>query len=548
MSSSPASKHVQNKPVQNPPGSAADRLHSPAALLAARDRTAAFLTRLASALEARPLLCFLLLTLFIAIGLLDRSLSRPLWHDELFTFYIAQAPTLPELLRDTRIIDLNPPLSYLLTRASFALFGINDLTCRLPEMAGFLLALLSLFLFVRRRAGTLYGLLAALLFFTGSAGTLAAEARPYGLLLGFAALSLLAWQKARDHDRLALPLLCLGGFGMLLSHVFGLILWGLFAAVEFVKVLRCGSIEWRLVAAWLLPLICTVTYIPILRTHGHMIFPAAYQPGLHTAFDFYDTWLEREARILLLTGLILALLFGRRTLQKSSPSAFTQTDWLTALFLFAFPVVILVQFIRSHAAFFPRYGAAGNLGLCLLTVMLLAWWTARDTRAALLCLALVLWSSGQLPPTLKALRRHRIFTSAAPTPEFCEPCALSARIDPSVPFVDASGLTFLEMDHREDDAMDRRLFYLTDPTASTQYAHTNIFESMALEKSLFPIRANVSTYASFTRAHHRFFVFGRYDYPEDWLLRKLLADGASLRLVAETTSSYRDKDLYLVTL
>src|SRR5271169_6840335 len=38
--------------------------------------------------------------------------SRPLDHDELYTFYIAQAPTLKQLLALTRTVDLHPPLSY----------------------------------------------------------------------------------------------------------------------------------------------------------------------------------------------------------------------------------------------------------------------------------------------------------------------------------------------------------------------------------------------------------------------------------------------------
>ena len=57
---------------------------------------------------------------------LGYSLRVPLWHDELFTYYIAQAPTVRELLHLTRTIDLNPPLSYLITRVTFHILGDNQ--------------------------------------------------------------------------------------------------------------------------------------------------------------------------------------------------------------------------------------------------------------------------------------------------------------------------------------------------------------------------------------------------------------------------------------
>jgi hypothetical protein len=103
------------------------------------------------------------------------------------------------------------------------------------------------------------------------------------------------------------------------------------------------------------------------------------------------------------------------------------------------------------------------------------------------------------------------------------------------------------MDHREDTATLSRVFYLTDPAAAAEYAHANIFDEMAHTKSLFGLRANVSPYADFISLHHDFFVLGNYNYPEDWLLRKLQADGATLRMLGHTSGSYSDHDLYEIT-
>src|SRR3954453_7530768 len=90
-----------------------------------RNRLADTFSTLADLLEIHPALCFLLLVMVFVPSVLGRSLEKPLWHDELFTFYISQAPDFSSLLRENTLIDLNPPASYLLTRASFFLFGVN---------------------------------------------------------------------------------------------------------------------------------------------------------------------------------------------------------------------------------------------------------------------------------------------------------------------------------------------------------------------------------------------------------------------------------------
>ena len=478
--------------------------------------------------------------------MLGNSLDKPLWHDELFTYYISQAPSLSALLRDTRLVDLNPPLSYLATRLSYSIFGISTLSCRLPEMLGFLLAMLSLYLFVRRRAGTLYGLLAAGLLYGGAPGALAIEARPYGLLLGFSALSLLAWQLARERKRFAL-LLGISGCALLLTHIFSVFVWASLAAAEAIRIVQRRKVDWSLIAAWTLPLVCTVTYLPQLHAHNEAIFPQAYQPGVSTLFRFYNTWVEADVRTVLLSAGVLVLLSGRRAFRGKVESYLTWPEWASAIFLFAIPLIVLVVLIRSHSAFFVRYATAGNIGLCVLAAMLLASWTTRDLRAALLCLSVAFAVSGQFAATVSALRHKPIFTRTEPAPAVCKACQLSQKLDPGLPFVDASGLTFLEMDHRESAAMLQRVYYLTDPIASRRYAHASIFEGMQTEKELFPIRANVSTYSAFIQTHRRFFVLGEYDFPEDWLLRKLEADGANLRLLGELDGSYKDRDLYYVS-
>lgn len=512
------------------------------------------LNRIGASLERHPVVaCSLLLAVYLPAALAQSS-THLLWHDELFTLYIAQAPSLRQLLSDIRLIDLNPPLSYLLSRLSLSTFPSSTLACRLPEIVAFAAAMLFLFCFVRRRAGVLFGLCSASLLFSSLAGELATEARPYALLLAFTSLGLLAWQRSREphlHHALTLLLLFLASAGLLLSHIFGLLSWAALAAGELVHVLHRRRITWPPVLAFSAPLLAVALYLPLLRNHRASLFPLAFQPTGEDVFSFYIQHIDRELVVLLLTALLTLVLLGRHTLRGSRYCLFTQPEWVSILALLAVPGVLIGYLMLAHGAFFPRYGVVASLAVALLATALLALWTARETRSALLACLLALLISGQLVSFAKGLPMllgGHPFQASEPVPQPCQACLLSASLDPSLPLVDASGLTFIEMDHRESTATLQRVFFLTDADAASRFAHATIFNGMDLEKRIFPIRAHVQDANSFFEQHPHFFVLGQFDYPEDWLLRKLLASGSNLRLVGHPSDDYKDHELYEVTL
>src|SRR5262249_41637938 len=105
--------------------------------------------------------------------------------------------------------DQTPPLPFLITRAALALFGANDVAIRLPEVIGFWVMGICLFLFVSRRAPAVYGFLAMLFPLVTGAYQYAYEARSYGLVLGFSGLALICWQSAAGKSRRLLPLIVL---------------------------------------------------------------------------------------------------------------------------------------------------------------------------------------------------------------------------------------------------------------------------------------------------------------------------------------------------
>src|SRR3954467_12547732 len=79
-----------------------------------------------------------------------RAAARPMWFDELFTFYISRMSLGNIWTILSSGIEPNPPLSYWLTHFSMGLFGKNEIAVRLPAIAGYWLMSICLFFFVRR--------------------------------------------------------------------------------------------------------------------------------------------------------------------------------------------------------------------------------------------------------------------------------------------------------------------------------------------------------------------------------------------------------------
>ena len=500
--------------------------------------------------QAHGWILFAALLLTYLCAALGYSLGLPLWHDELFTFHIAQTPTVRDLIHETRTLDLNPPLSYLLTRASFRLFGIGTLQCRLPEIAGFVLALTGVFAFARRRAGDAYGLLAVVLLLSSDAAQLSIQARPYGLLLGFTALALASWQIADDLPTGAKGVLWanLALFGslvaLLLTHVFGVFAWAVIVAGEAASSYKRRHINVPRLLAAILPIGLAVLYRPLLRNHGASAFPLAFQPKLQTVLLFYRDQLGVALLCLLCACVLVGLASRGVWLRGSARYRLTGPECIALSGLVIFPLVLIAHLRLNHGAFYDRYGVAANIGFSLLLTFSLCWLAEGRPAVAVVAAILLLQCSGRLPDAMRSLKHWQIFRWTEP---FVPASDLQSLMAPGLPLVDASGLTFVEMNQRAPANLLDRVYYLDDPAAALQYAHATIFNQMTQEAEQFHFRGRVETYARFIAVHPRFYVLGTYAYPEDWLLRKLQADGMQLRLLGPVKAFYKDQELYEVT-
>jgi Dolichyl-phosphate-mannose-protein mannosyltransferase len=496
--------------------------------------------------------------LFPVIALLFVSLTsvlsygKPLWHDELFTYYIAQAPDLKTLIHQTRTLDLNPPLMYLVVRGLFRLFHVSGTVARIPSIAGFTVCMGCLYVMVSKRLGALWGAASALFFATGDAFRYALEARPYGMMLGFLGLAFVGWQQATEEAKprnWGLLLLIAGGIGALLSHVFAIIVWMVLVFAELVRIYTRRSVNWKVLLALFIPTLSVVTYIPLIRNHAVSYYPAALQPNLHLFWSLPVEAFRNPIITVVVAMTIAVAVFGLRVFRPGGKILLSQAEVAAFLGFLAVPFILIVYLMKIHGAFFSRYGIIANFALAVLIPTAVAWLTRNKPAVAFLVMLTLFMPLASTNGNLRVLMHPHHILSAQEKADDCDACNLANKLAPDLPLVDASGLTFLEMDSRQNSNFLSRVYYLTDAAGSFKYAHASIFEGMQVEKNAFPIRANVAQYSAFIQEHPKFLVLGTFDYPEDWLLRKLLADGASLRLLAMAEDDqFKDQELWQITI
>ena len=488
-------------------------------------------------LDRRPAVVVALLA-GVYVFLISGSVFRHLWFDELHTFYIAQAPSIRKVFEEISLLDMNPPLSYLLVRASLMLSGNPELGARLPMILGFFLGSAGMFAFVTRRAGSLWAATAVGVFWFSSFITYATEARPYGVLLGSLGLMLLCWDPAIGGGRrtLALVGLAAGNAGMILSHVYAPLWVVPFWAAELTRGWRARRIDWPLWCALVLPFGLAFTYLPMLRSAAGSI-----PPPVHVGSPAKAAWFLARVFLQIAIPLIAAAVVGfalalwRRT-NPPAAAHFRAGDLAILLGSLVPPVVINVVGAQRHIAFYDRHALLTVPMACMLLILLLAFEckTNRLAGGAAAAVALIL----ALMPLQRWLR---------PAPPQESHMLDFQRFRPDLPLVTNSALTFLEMDRYEDSALVARLYYLVDLQSALRYDHSNLTEGLPTLKKYFPIRGTVSQYSDFAAAHRRFLVWGVTDQ-SGWLLRKLKTEGAQVNEIGKFDTVYADSQLFEVDL
>lgn len=508
-------------------------------------------------LDARTGLLVLTLLLTYLLITVPVSCRRPLWHDELFTYNIALLPSLSQMLRAIRTIDLNPPLLYLLDAITLripgahASYAMANLMARLPSLTGGLLASLGLFLWLRPRIGPVWSLVAVSVLWNTELIDYTWEDRPYALVVGLTILLILAWQRAAKPGRrpcwIAANLTL--ALSVMASHFIGAFILLAFLAAETVRGWKQRRADLPLLTCYILPLALVVVYQQTISGYGEAVFPEAYRVHLITPLVEYAALAGYRLCPVLLVGLLVLLLPGSsrpgrpRLLSTRDSHGFASIpEWVLLTGLFLEPAIAAAMAAESHSAFYPRYGLPACIAIAVLAVLMLGVVFDFSKGVAVLAILALWWAPLHASTRLLLKPENR-----PPTEASRRPGKDIRTVEPGLPLVAASGVTFVEMNHYEGPAFLDRTYYLTDTGAAVEYAHATLFEGESTVAQIFHFQAHVERLSSFTASHPKFLVLARWKDPEQWLLRKLQADGDGIRYLGNFSDLYTDHELYEVT-
>lgn len=454
------------------------------------------------------------------------------WNDELFTVYISRLPMLSDIwaILATGVEQL-PPTFHVLTRGVVHLFGEQHLTVRLPAILGVGATGVCLFVIVSRRTSTAYGLIAMLLPLVTQAYSYAYEARPYGLVLAFAAGSMLCWQSAAEGHRRVLSLAGLTATlaAALASHYYAVLVFVPLAAAELARSLGRRRLDLAIWLAFCLATIPLWAFLPLIQAGRKLTTTFWAKPRWRDMIGFYHNVLSPAAVPFLAIILILAIYAIVRSSAATERKLTTvapppRHEVVAAIGYLAIPgiAVVLAKFVTG--AFTDRYALPAVLGLALI----LPWgaYHLLDRRATMgVVLALLLGSwfvvfVGIEPALQLRLDRanhhavYRFFQKAAPG---------------DVSVVISSPHAFFQLTYYAPLELGSRFVYLADPAAALRYLDTDTPElGMREFRRWTPLR--IEDYDTYLRTHPRFLLYNRG--PWDWLLPALVAKRVRMQLVA----------------
>ncbi|WP_158787125.1 glycosyltransferase family 39 protein [Granulicella sp. L46] len=300
-----------------------------------------------------------LLALFL---LLSTALSlvwshvRLMWNDEFLSFYSDGVATFKQviLVQLHHPISLDPPTYHLLSHLCMDILGRNAIALRLPALAGFLLFQLCLFFFVRRLAGDRSAIIAMAVPLLTASFRYSVEGRPYGLLLGLYALSLLCWQLATlDDDIPRNRIISLAGLTLsialaITSHYFGVLILIPVSLGELSRTYIRKRLDFGVLTALALGLASVVLILPFQR--ALMVYRQHYyitgvnirniSQGYRELFLRYTTWpmpLQKLAAAAMVV-LTLALAYAAYQRFKRRPPTEHAYTWIALLSMALLPL------------------------------------------------------------------------------------------------------------------------------------------------------------------------------------------------------------------
>jgi Dolichyl-phosphate-mannose-protein mannosyltransferase len=447
---------------------------------------------------------------WICAGL--RAAYRPFWYDELITWHISRLADLKAIwavLGDG--VDHETPLTHLAVRLSHSLFGFGHLATRLPALTGFWILLLGLYGFLKRRLPLPYALIGMMFPMLTFAWQYSFEARAYGVVLGCAAVALVAWQNVAEGHwrRLSLAVIAMSLAVGLGSHPFAALIAIPLALGETVRSVERRRLDlpvWLAMAAGALGLLT----FPGAIGAAHDWDFQGLQINLSELAGFFDNALRVAiAPILLAVLAVWVLVPGEKDTGAQGP-ILRRHEVAAVLGFVAAPVVFYLACLVTNRIFFqPRYGLVSVIGVACCVAVTLYRATGGSRRAGTVMLVVIVaW--------LAASRgREGLARRIEPRVQFVNghPLLLEALAGKG-PVVVMDPLDFMAADFYLPDGMQDRIHYVTaEREAARRYVSQDLVDQLVRRAARnLPVRAHVDTLQQFTEQNTPFQLFGTSNY------------------------------------
>jgi hypothetical protein len=447
-----------------------------------------------------------------------RAAYRPLWFDEIFTWHISRLPSLGAIWATLHAgVDQNLPLTHVSVRAAHAVFGYSSFATRLPALIGFWIMLLCVYTFIKRRLPAPYALAGMTFPALTFAWYYATEARAYGMLLGFGALALVAWQNAAEGRRrtIFVPVLGICLAASLACHYTGALLAVPFALGEVVRTINRRRVDVPIWCAFAFAIPVAAIY-PTLAASTRDWDLTGLAPTISTFPMFYSSAL-RAAVTPALISLFAVVLFRRSPPETTKLPVFPRHESAALAGFAVIPVCFIGGGMLSrHSLFYERYGVLSVIGLAAFFAWLLYRVGGGSRRGGMAAaLALAAWFT--MARGMEA--RHMARPVAEQLSD--DNSVLEEALAGGVPVVVPDPLTSVQEAFYLPADRAGRLYFVFDLKTGRRFKSQDLVNQLMVRAAKhLPLKVHVEPWRDFSARNPRFLVLVNGSY-QDWLFDTL---------------------------
>ncbi len=458
---------------------------------------------------------------------------KPLTNDELFTFDVSRLGSIALVWRALAAgADNHPPLDYLLRHLSMSLFGEGALAFRLPSLIAVWIALSALYAFVARQTSAVYGWIALLIPLSTPLFEYSYEGRSYALVVAFAALALLGWQRRTEGRTGSLVLLGLSLAGAVWSHYYGILVFFPIALGEIVLTAERRRLDPGVWAALGVASAAVLPLLPFIRASRQIGAVFWTKVGVVQAVSIYSSLTDRLCIVaVLLAGCLI--LFGPPA-GRGEDVRLRRPQMAAALGFVLLPILCYLLARTITGALAPRYALSATVGIAA-AFAFSAFLALRGSAAAGVLVALTLLAHG-LGTEMALAAKQRQLRAEWSRDNLAE--VVGSR---QIPVVIGDNDLAMQLMHFEPPALAARLFLVCDEKAALEMFGWNTPERAIAGLKPWSDRVHSVLYDEFVRERKRFLLI---EGQPGYVSRNLLRDGASI----VPRGVYRNQFVFLVEL